>query len=189
LNETKWEKVMSGASGSPTDRERRWGEVLVACLEALESGQAPDRQALLARHPEFAAELEAFLAHREHLVRVAAPLRQAARGGTADTPLPDTRTIRDVVLAGPGGRAHDDYELLEVIARGGMGVVYKARQRRLNRDVALKMIRARGLASPAELERFKAEAETAALDHPHIVPVYEVGEWPAEDDSPPVPWR
>src|SRR5207245_2740632 len=157
------------ANDGSAEREQRFEEALAACVEALEAGRGGDRAALLARYPEVAQDLAEFFADRDRIDRLAEPLAPAAE-------LP-TLGLADGQAGAPLGtvRYFGDYELLEEIARGGMGVVFKARQVSANRLVAVKLILAGQLSSPEDVRRFRSEAEAAAhLDHPHIVPIFEV---------------
>ena len=167
----------------------RLGEVLAAYLEAVDAGWAPDRRAFLFRYPQWRQELDAFFTTQDEVRTLSQPFRPLTHSMSGQTPLP--HTLGAVASSDPNatlgvesdGDARDptpsfgDFEVLQEIARGGMGVVYRAKQRSLNRLVALKMILAGRLASTADVQRFRNEAESAALmDHPGIVPIYDVGE-------------
>jgi serine/threonine protein kinase/WD40 repeat protein len=150
--------------------------VVASYLDQLDHGRAPSREALLAAHPAFATELCKFLNDLEGFL----PLPHSTPAAS-DTMVYTPGQLQDEVAvtadAFRPGRQFGDYELIDMVARGGMGIVFKARQTKLDRVVALKMILTGQLAGPADIERFRTEARAAArLDHPGIVPVYEVGE-------------
>lgn len=154
------------------DREQRVDQAIAEFLTAAAAGTAPPRAQFLAQHPDLAESLAAFLDDHEKMDRALRPAEQDP--AFAPTLAPGEPKPADGTLGRI--RYFGDYELVEEIARGGMGVIFKARQVSLNREVALKMILAGQLASPAEIQRFRTEAEAAAnLDHPHILPIYEVG--------------
>ncbi|MFO0865330.1 MAG: serine/threonine-protein kinase [Gemmataceae bacterium] len=143
------------------DRERKLDEVLAQWMQAQARGETPRPEELFAAHPEIAAELRDFFADQARFECVASPLR----------------ALNDVVAPFAAGKVLGEYDLLEPIAQGGMGIVYKAKQIRLDRLVALKLLRGGPLASPEDRRRFRAEAEAVALlDHPAIVPIHEIGE-------------
>jgi serine/threonine-protein kinase len=149
-------------------------EMLNQYLDRLQQGDYADRKRLLAEHPELEPALKCLDA-----------LENLAPAGSA-APESLTETIEAGADATPGRKSpveivrqlgsFGDYELQEEIGRGGMGVVYKARQRSLDRAVAVKMI-ASLLASREQVRRFQAEAKAAAgIHHPNVVQIFEVGE-------------
>ncbi len=135
-------------------------------LQDLEAGRPSSREKLLAEHPQLA-----------EAVRCLDDLRELAARDEDEVP---TIAVADVHPAKPipALPSFGKYEVEGEIGRGGMGVVYKARQTDLDRTVALKMILTGQLASPESLARFNDEARFAArLQHPNIVSIYEVGEF------------
>lgn len=136
------------------EADPRLATILRAYLEAQDAGAAPDRAELLARHPDFRAELEAFFEGAERVEAC----------GRWLVPAP-ARSLAGETVAG--------YRIQEEIGRGGMGVVYKAVQPTLGRTVALKLLPG---GDAGDTDRLLAEARSAArLDHPGIVPIFEVG--------------
>jgi serine/threonine-protein kinase len=143
------------------DADERLGAAIAAYLEASEAGRPVDRNEFIAKYPDLGSELETFFRNHDEVEQLSLPFRELPVSGQ-----PDWK-----------GHSFGNYEILEEIGRGGMGVVYQARQTDLKRTVALKMIRAGKLATEEDVKRFRIEATAAAsLSHPNIVPIHELGE-------------
>lgn len=153
---------------TPTEeRDQQLAQLLADLSEQKRRGQVPDIDVVAAQHPDLATELRELWG----AVLLADELTRSEREASAPC------CMEQGADASRSPRNFDDYELLEEIGRGGMGMVYKARQRSLNRTVALKMILRGELATPEDRTRFRTEAQAAAhLEHPNIVHVYEAGE-------------
>ncbi len=154
-------------TSGPEQREQLLSEVFQTLLAQTERGQSIDWDKVGSDYPELVQDLR-------ELIGAAQLAHVLGTGSTALllNPEGEAKPAFDRML-----REFADYEDLVEIGRGGMGIVYRAHQRSLNRDVALKMMVRGVFASPDDLRRFQTEAESAAkLTHPHIVPVFEVGE-------------
>jgi tRNA A-37 threonylcarbamoyl transferase component Bud32 len=153
----------NGDLDGPDSSKALYG-ILAECLKRLEVGEPVSGDEIASKYPEYQAEVEQFLADYYGLEGLVAPFRtEAALESARGDECPE---LLDHFA---------DYELIEVLGRGGMAVVYKARHPRLERVVALKMVE---LSSPSAAKRFRLEAQiVATLDHPNIVPIYDVGEY------------
>ncbi|MDA0840695.1 MAG: serine/threonine-protein kinase [Planctomycetota bacterium] len=155
-------------------------ELLVKALEDLfeqkRQGKKPDLEAATREHPDLGEELRELWAAAVMADELGSDSTKAQSAGwehLETVPSPDSKTKSQQRLPETFG----NYEILGELGRGGMGVVYRARQESLDRTVALKVLLKGEMASSSDVARFRMEAESAAhLDHPNIVPVYEVGE-------------
>ncbi len=146
------------------DHDETLAALLAGLADAQRAGRPTDVDRAARSHPDLASELRELWAVAQYA--------QLARQVPLTVSVPAEPDPSPAYLP----RTFGDFELLSELGRGGMGVVYKAIQKSLNRVVAIKMVRDAHLATPADRARFRAEAEAAArLQHPNIVGVYEVG--------------
>jgi WD40 repeat protein/predicted Ser/Thr protein kinase len=158
----------------PKDRQARIEQLLDDFKSKLAAGESISVEEITTQYPDLMPELRQRLEDLLFVYRA----KQAADETQADADQ-ETLPMAGSTATAPGSvvRYFGDYELLEEIGRGGMGVVYKARQVSLDRLVAVKMILSGQLATQDDIARFYTEAQSAAnLQHPNIVSVHEVGE-------------
>jgi thiol-disulfide isomerase/thioredoxin len=173
---------MNDDASSMLPSEQRIEGIIAAYQAAQAEGKPFDLEAILAQEPELVQAVRERLGiDNGKLAPSQCPTLSAVHDAHTPAPSPGIETLalepHDGLVCPPGLGTFGDYELLEEIARGGMGVVFRAREKSLNRIVALKMILAGRLATPDEVRRFRLEAEEASrLDHPNIVPIYHIGE-------------
>ena len=129
--------------------------VLTRYFDQVDGGQDPDPATFVKQYPQHQAELRSFF--RNHF-------------WMAGEELPEPASLC--------GQTIGSYQVISELARGGMGVVYRAKQNELHRDVAIKVISTGVLAGDEERQRFRQEAEAVAkLDHPGIIAIYDIGQW------------
>jgi serine/threonine protein kinase len=154
-----------------SDRDERLATLLTRLEDDCRAGRPPAIEALAHENSDLADELR-------QLWTIAQVAHLAGRSDDQQETIPRALDVPSGTLP----RNFGDYELLQELGRGGMGIVYKAKQRGLDRVVALKMLLHADVASPADRARIRAEAKAAALlQHPNIVPVYDVGEADGRD--------
>jgi serine/threonine-protein kinase len=166
----------SPASGATGSDEEILARLLTELTDQARQGRQPDLEKAVSAHPQLARELRELWAAVLVADELARP--NSSPGLTVDLAQRGSRSEESMISStGQFPRQFGDYELIEEIGRGAMGVVYKARQRSLDRPVAIKMLLRGEHASDADLARFRVEAEAAArLKHPNVVSVFEVGE-------------
>jgi len=153
-----------------TDTDREIASILAHLADGVCRGEIVDFDSVCQQYPQHAAELRRLWGAVLVTDTAGAAKEERPQIRAADDSSAQWRRLDLPVRVG-------DYVLIEEIGRGGMGVVFRARQMSLDREVAVKMILRGRLASEADLQRFMAEASaTARLEHPGIVPVYEVGD-------------